>query len=136
MSATLIVTDRDYDQLADLLHAAAHSHEHRAPDLAEELERARIVPAAMVPPDVVTMNSTLTYEDLDTRQCRTVTIVLPHEADIDTGRVSVLTPMGSALFGLRIGDTVERVLRDGTRHHLRIAEIHHQPEAAERQTAR
>jgi regulator of nucleoside diphosphate kinase len=130
MTAAITVTDRDYDQLATLIEAAAVSTGHRPTELEQELERARIVPVAAVPADVVTMNSTLTYEDLETGQRRTVTLVMPKDADIDEGRVSILTPVGAALIGLKVGETIERTLRDGTRHHLRLEALHHQPEAA------
>ena len=71
----------------------------KKPELAEELlgelARARIASGAELPADTVQMGSTLTYEADGQR--RRVTLVYPQEADIAAGRISVLTPIGTAL---------------------------------------
>ena len=97
----------------------------------EELDRARIVSAGSVPADVVTMNSRVRMTDLDTGKEMTYTLVFPREADFSQGKISVLAPIGTAILGYRAGDVIEwRV--PGGRRKLRVEEILHQPEAAER----
>jgi regulator of nucleoside diphosphate kinase len=75
--------------------------------LAGELRRARVVPRSEIPPDVVTMGSTVRMRDLETGETETYTLVYPHEADIEAGKLSVLAPVGTALLGYRVGDVVE-----------------------------
>lgn len=97
-----------------------------------ELLRARIVcarcvPSAQLPRAVVTMYSTVKVVDLDRREALTHTIVYPGHSSEYQSYVSVLSPIGVALFGLRDGATVE--CSDGAkRMRLAIKEILYQPE--------
>jgi len=75
--------------------------------LAGELRRARVVPRSQLPPDVVTMDSTVRLRDLQTGEEETYTLVYPREADIGENKLSVLAPVGTALLGYRVGDVVE-----------------------------
>jgi len=74
-----------------------------AEDLDEELSRARVVKQADISPDIVTMNSRSVFRFVDTNEERDVTLVYPDQADVDTGRISVLAPIGAALLGLSVG---------------------------------
>jgi len=116
----IIITDLD---LARLGHLAADS------TLAPELDRADIVPFQTVPPNVVTMNSRVVFKDETTGEFRTVTIVYPQDADPSDGRVSVMAPVGSALLGLSLGQSIEWCFPDGRPRTLRVVELLHQPEA-------
>lgn len=121
----IIITNRDFERLRPLLDL----HETPASELLElELQRARIVPTMVVPADVVTMNSEVVYEDTETFAKRTVRIVYPKDANADEGRVSVLAPIGSALLGLRVGQTITWGVPGGRRR-IRVVEIRYQPEA-------
>ena len=44
-----------------------------------------------------------------------MTLVYPPEADIDAGRISVPTPIGTALLGLAEGQSIDWTARDGRR---------------------
>lgn len=111
-SNRLLVSDADHDRLTGL----ARTFLDRAPDTAEELlsemDRAVITTAAAMPADVVRMGSMVTIRAVggDT-QC--ITLVYPGEADIAENRISVLTPMGTALIGATIGQVVCWSSRDG-----------------------
>ena len=118
---SIVVTDRDVALLRLL-----HDHPH----LESELERADIVDARDVPPDVVTMNSRVVFEDANTGKTTEVTIVFPQEADLERGRVSVLAPVGTALLGLAQGDSIVWPFPDGSSRCLRVVEVTFQPEAA------
>ena len=117
---SIIVTDSDFLLLRTL---EAHAH------LARELENAEIVAAGRVPPNVVTMNSRVLFEDATTGESREITIVFPHEADFLQGKVSVLAPVGTALLGLTEGQSIVWPFPDGSSHCLRVREITFQPEA-------
>lgn len=98
-------------------------------DLEEELDRAVIVEPEEIPPDVITMNSRVCLKDLDTGEKMTFHLVFPQDADIERGRISVLAPIGTAMIGYGVGETVEWEVPAGTRK-LEIVEIPYQPEAA------
>lgn len=122
----IIVTDRDLERLA----AVVEQHDIPAAELLDaELHRATIVARQDVPPDVVTMNSDVTYEDLSTGAQRTVRLVYPGDADASQQRVSVLAPIGSALLGLRVGQDIDWPLPSGSRR-IRVVALPYQPEAA------
>lgn len=98
-------------------------------DLANELERAIVVPAERIPRDVVTMNSRLIYADESAGTAREVVLVFPSDADPWSGRVSVLAPVGCALLGLRVGQSIDWNLPNGRRHRLRVERILYQPQS-------
>jgi regulator of nucleoside diphosphate kinase len=99
--------------------------------LERELERAIVVKPDEVPATVVTMNSRVQLTDLDTKDQRCVTLVFPTMASIETGCVSVLAPLGTALLGSQEGAPVAWRTPRGTRR-LRVERVVYQPEAAGR----
>ena len=74
--------------------------------LLEEIERAELHDPAKMPAGHAGLKSHVTFLDEKTQQVREVQLVLPAEADIAKGRVSILTPMGAALYGLAAGQTI------------------------------
>jgi regulator of nucleoside diphosphate kinase len=125
------VTRFDKTRLMRLLRSldAAHENRDEIEDLARELERGTEVESTEVEPDVVTMNSAVRVTDLDTLTSHLYTIVFPGDADFEKGRISILSPLGTALLGYRAGDVVTWEMPRGTRR-LRIEELVYQPEAA------
>ena len=82
----------------------------RVPAVAQlqaELARARVLPANELPNDVVAMNASLACIEERSGTARRLTLVYPGEADIAQGRVSVLSPVGMALLGLRVGQSID-----------------------------
>lgn len=110
----LILSDEVYLRLRDL--AAAHP-------LADELDRAIVVPVDRMPEDVVTLYSRCTYVDESAATRREVILVTPEEADPAQGRISVLAPVGSALLGLAVGRTIEWLFPDQRLHRLRVEQV-------------
>ena len=98
-------------------------------ELTETLERAEVVPATEVPGDVVTMNSRVRTRDVDTGKAETFTLVYHGESGMFDSRLSVLTPMGVAALGARVGEVIDFPMRRGIRR-LRIEEMLYQPESA------
>jgi regulator of nucleoside diphosphate kinase len=119
-----------------LLARLAQSVADRNPDVADalfaELERARVVADGRLAEGVVRIGSTLRYST-DTGESRTVTLVLPPEADISAGRVSVLTPIGAALIGLSAGQSIDWRTRDGRVARLTVESV--EREAGRRQAS-
>lgn len=99
----LIILDTDAKQLKPLIQ----SRNQYGSDLSEEINKAHIVTQAELPVDVIIMNSTIGIRDLVTGETYEYQLVYPHEADIDTSKISVLAPIGTALIGYRKGDTIE-----------------------------
>jgi len=100
-----------------------------AEELRRELDRADIVPATHVDPRVVTMHTRVRLRDEATGEAMVYTLVLPERADLASGHLSVLAPIGTAILGYREGDLVAWDVPAGTRR-LRIEAVLHQPEAA------
>jgi len=97
--------------------------------LEQELARATVVPAGEVPRDVITMHSKVRLRDLDSREEMTYTLVFPEEADTAAGKISVLAPIGTALIGCKVGDTVIWKVPAGVRR-LSVKAIIFQPESS------
>jgi regulator of nucleoside diphosphate kinase len=83
--------------------------------LEQELRRARLVPAAELPADVVALNSDFTVRDLVHDTSESYRLVLPELADLEHNRISVLAPVGAALLGYRQGDQVDWPVPGGVR---------------------
>lgn len=130
-ASDILITRFDKARLMRLLRGldAAHENRDEIEDLERELERGTEVESTEVAPDVVTMNSTVRVTDLDANTTHTYTIVFPGDADVDKGRISILSPLGTALLGYRAGDVVTWEMPRGTRR-LRIEALVYQPEAA------
>lgn len=128
---SISITRFDKARLMRLLRSldAAQEIREELDDLEQELERGTEVESTEVAPDVVTMNSTVRVTDVDANTTHLYTIVFPSDADFEKGRISILSPLGTALLGYRAGDVVTWEMPRGTRR-LRIEELVYQPEAA------
>ena len=124
---SLMITEQDYERLALLLQ---HTDGPNALALEEELARAQVVSQKEVPQDIVTMNSTVQFISLDTQKESEVTLVYPKDADVTKGKVSILAPIGIALIGLRVGQTIQWPMPNGQARELKVIAIRYQPESA------
>ncbi|MBD9535383.1 nucleoside diphosphate kinase regulator [Stenotrophomonas sp. ATCM1_4] len=127
---SIIVSTRDMARLEALLDSPALSRHPAAVALSQELERAQVLPPEEIPAGIVTMHSRVDCEDELHDEKHSLTLVYPHEADFDKGRVSVLAPVGSALLGLSVGQTIDWTAPGGRQLRLRVIAVHYQPEAA------
>ncbi|MEW6634841.1 MAG: nucleoside diphosphate kinase regulator [Pseudomonadota bacterium] len=109
---SIVVSSADHDRLSGLAQAFLERTPEMAEGLLAEMDRARIAAEAAMPADVVRMGSIVTLRDNEDSVQR-VTLVYPGEADIAEKRISVLTPLGTALIGARAGRTVSWRSRDG-----------------------
>jgi regulator of nucleoside diphosphate kinase len=125
------VTEVDYHRLRSLIETWSQTRDVEAAEaLAEELDRADVVPAERIAGNVVTMNSRVVFEDERTSERREISLVYPHESDVERGRISVLAPIGSALIGLAVGQAIDWPLPGNQAKRLRIVEVVYQPEQA------
>lgn len=98
--------------------------------LREEIERAQVVEPESVPGNVVTMNSVVRFVDEESGLESEVKLVFPGHADVESHRISVLAPVGSALLGLSVGDSIDWPLPNGRTRRMRVLALTYQPEAA------
>jgi regulator of nucleoside diphosphate kinase len=119
----VILSEAEADTLYELAWAARGTSQMSAALLLEELARAEVCDRASLPADVVTMHSEVVFRDEDSGEEHRVTLVYPREADMEAGRLSVLTPVGAALIGLRRGSAIDWPNRLGATRRFRIVEV-------------
>lgn len=113
----ILVTEEDYNRLYSLIEKMPASDATER--LADELERAELIEREKIPANVVTMHSTVTFTIVNTRKTYTWQLVYPHEANTDN-KLSILTPVGSALLGLSVGQEIEWPLDKNKSTRVRI----------------
>lgn len=129
---SIYITQHDLDRLDELI-AVARRADTLDMEYLDKLEDALLSKTSLdsrtVPPDVITMNSRALLADPLTGQAQEYTLVFPAAADAAAGRISVLAPLGTAMLGAAVGQTVEWVAGGNTRK-LRVESVPYQPEAA------
>jgi regulator of nucleoside diphosphate kinase len=125
----LYVTAFDLQRLQDHLDDLDPKTRKQFESLDGELQRAKVVESTKVPDNVVTMNSTLRYRDLEDDSTSEITLVFPDQANLEQSKMSVFSPIGTALLGYAVGDEIEWRVPAGTRK-LKIEALLYQPEAA------
>ena len=126
----ITLIDSEADSLSALALASLGRSSLGAALLLQELDRAVTVGRRDLPGDLVTMGSQVVFVDEASGEERSVQLVWPRDADMDRQRLSVLTPMGAALIGLRPGQSIEWPNRAGEYRRLRNVAVV-QPSAAE-----
>jgi len=114
--------------LMDVLQSAG-AEPQGAAELEALLDNAAIVPSASIDPDVVTMNSTVVLEARPSGERTTLSLVYPKDVDPERSKVSVLSPVGRALLGARVGDLIRVLVPGHAERQLVVAELTYQPEA-------
>ena len=120
---------RMIESLRDSFPTAGDPLESFLRSLEDHLRNASVVPENTVEDDVVTMNSRVGVRQPDTGAAQVFTLVYDGDADPFGDKLSVVTPLGTAVLGSRVGDVIEWQARRGSRGY-RIEEILFQPEAA------
>lgn len=128
---TIYLSEHDADQLRTLIDTLKmHNPSDRAyvMSLENEVNRAEILPSADIPDEIVRINSRVQLTDMETEEVFELQIVYPPDADFDDGKISVLSPIGTALLGCRVEDVILWDVPGGTRK-LKIDKMLNQPEA-------
>lgn len=127
----IYITDSDMKRLRVLVSSQEiqnNEYGRLLLNLKSELDRAVVVASEEIPNNVVTMNSQIHLTDLDKDEEIAFTLVFPGKADFEKNRISVLTPVGTAIIGCKVGDIIDFEVPSG-RTRLRINKILFQPEA-------
>jgi regulator of nucleoside diphosphate kinase len=127
----ITVTELDLHRLRRCLTASGSELSESVIEPFEaELARAEVIDPAVAAPGLVTMNSRVVFENVHTGRLREITLVYPEDADAARDRVSVFSPVGTALLGLSVGQEIAWQLPNGRGARFRVANVVYQPEAA------
>lgn len=125
-----VLTELDHARIRRLVRPAATPLPPAAHPLVEVLAEAELRPSREVPHDVVTMYSRVRLLPLDGAPALTLTLCYPADADPARGFVSVLSPLGMSVLGLRAGDEARWRLPGGWEGAARVDALLFQPEAS------
>jgi len=130
LERSLYINELDHKRLMRLIEDALNGVTEQSNSLRSlqvELTRANVVNAEELPRDVVTMRSRvlIMLEDEE----KEITLVYPNEANRSTGKISILSPIGTAIIGYREGDVINWLTPGGLKR-IRIKKVLYQPEAS------
>ncbi|HNM31105.1 MAG TPA: nucleoside diphosphate kinase regulator [Chitinophagales bacterium] len=128
----LIVNRLDYARIKKSISDARQFKSINAADedkLMRELNSAEIVEPENMPANVVTMNSIVKLSFLNNNKQIQFQIVYPENANIKENKISIFSPIATALIGYKVQDEVEWLVPAGLTK-IRVDEIIYQPEAA------
>ena len=128
MRPKIIVSSLDMDRLEALLDSLPSAEANTKHRLFEELARAEIVEPDEMPPNVVTMNSKVRFAIDQPAEEFCMTLAYPKDMSAEGEHVSVLSPVGNALLGLKVGDTIEWTRPNGVLFEVRVLDVIYQPE--------
>ncbi len=131
-SATIRLSQSDHERLRLLLSREAAAERGRVPPhpLWAELLRAEILAPDQIPADVVTMDSRIRVQDLDSKEVDEYVLTFPARADSGQHRLSVLAPIGTAILGYAEGDELAWETPGGIRR-IRILRVQQSRETAD-----
>lgn len=128
----IFITEYDLARLEELLEKVSTEDSRDSKhlnELGDELLRAEVVEPRDIPADVITMNSQVCLKDLDSGEELVYTLVFPNDARLEENRISILAPVGTALLGYRVADTIKWKVPGGIRR-LKVKKMLYQPEAS------
>ena len=130
MRPPIVVSSLDMERLEHMLDSLPPAQAATRETLLAELARAELVEPQDMPRDVVTMNSRVRFVTGDAAQEFDMSLAYPKDLDGAPGKLSVLTPVGSALLGLKVGDSIDWTGPGGAHFDVTVREIVYQPERA------
>ena len=117
------MTDEEADLVADLAVRIEQSSPELSALLMEEIDRAEIVAADALPDNTVRLGSRVEFRNESTGQTREVRLVLPGQADIGQGDISILTFAGAGLIGLTEGQSISWPDANGVERALTVTKV-------------
>ena len=117
-NSSIIISEFDYQHLLSLCEKA---NTPAAEALEDEMGRADIVEA--LPEHIVAMNSSVTFIDLDSGEETRISLVYPSDAKVEDMKISILTPIGTALIGLRVGGKIDWPIPGGKVRRLQVTAV-------------
>lgn len=128
----IYITNLNMTRLREMIKTAREFHtedEMYLKELEKELNRGKVVDSKKIAKNIITMNTKVHVKDLSANKKETYSLVFPVDAAPDQNKISILTPIGTALLGCKTGDIIEWDVPGGIRK-LKIEKIVYQPEAA------
>lgn len=126
------LTKNDYTRIYKAITDAKNSktiNSNEAEKLLSELSKAEIVPSEKIDKDVVTMNSEVKLFFENTQKEQSFKIVYPQDANLKENKISIFSPIATALIGYKIGNEIEWIVPGGMTK-IKIVDLIYQPEAA------
>ena len=126
------LTKNDYTRIYKAITDAKNSktiNSNEAEKLLSELSKAEIVPSEKIDKDVVTMNSEVKLFFENTQKEQSFKIVYPQDANLKENKISIFSPIATALIGYKIGGEIEWIVPGGMTK-IKIVDLIYQPEAA------
>lgn len=130
MKPPITISSLDAERLEALLDAMSPLSDASRIALLDELARAELVAPEDIPPDLVTMNSTVRFEIDAPKEQFCLTLAYPKDMGHVSNAISILTPIGTALLGLSVGDSIDWPRPDGQLLKVRLLDVLYQPERA------
>lgn len=131
MKNKIILSKLDYSKLNSMILNLLDNNDSNLLELNRlnmEIKQAELVEPQKLNPEYVTMNSVIEVVFSPSGISKMLCLSYPKEANLDDGRISVLSPLGRALLGCRKGQTVSFKAPDGIQT-LNIRDVIYQPEA-------
>jgi regulator of nucleoside diphosphate kinase len=128
----IYITKADKAKLKEIIEAelkSSHMLDKSMKKLDEEINNAHVVDSDAIPRDLITMNSSVVLHLNDEDKDIEASLVYPEDADWSAGKLSILSPIGTAILGYREGDSVEWEVPSG-KTEITIKKIIYQPEAS------
>ena len=119
----LLMSAEDHARLVGLAGVIRIRNPLLAHLLMQETKRAEVVPAGQVPADVVAVGSVVEFIDTAFGEPRRVQVVLPGKADIEAGRISILSLVGAGLIGLSQGQSIDWPAQGGRLRRLTVLRV-------------
>lgn len=121
---TIYLRQSDAQTISRLIESTGVSRDASSVALLdEELSRAIIVADNALPTGAVALDSQVRFRDMQSGEQKEITLVVPSKATTEQGRISVLSPVGSALIGLRVGDTIDWPIPGGRTRRLQVLAV-------------
>ena len=124
----IVLSSVDVERIEALIDSLPDTEDAHTSALLEEIRRAEIVDPRNVPPDVVTMNSQVRMLIESTGLELSLTLVYPKDTDATAHTISILAPVGSALLGMAVGNSIEWTSPTGQAIEVRVVDLLYQPE--------
>ncbi|MBS1641935.1 MAG: nucleoside diphosphate kinase regulator [Bacteroidetes bacterium] len=128
----LIINSLDYARIKKCISDAKQFksiNKAESEKLMTELNSAKVVEPKAIPSNVVTMNSIVKLSFLNNNKQIQFQIVYPEQANIKENKISIFSPIATALIGYKVGDEIEWIVPAGLTK-IKINAIIYQPEAA------
>jgi regulator of nucleoside diphosphate kinase len=126
----IVIAVSEHEQLLDLADRARTRDPRIAQFLIDELTRAFVVPDGTCAANVVRIGSRVTYREEASARIRRVVLTYPGNADIDQNRISILTPIGAALIGMSVAQTIQWPTPDGRTESLTVLDVSNESTAS------